>query len=102
MAVVLAFVISFATAAVRTHRECAQVRRGRSRTRARRDSIVPDEVLAHRLGLIPILADPRKFEFRKVTDSASDADARLLHPLTLSMHSQTRTTQRTRIRLSCS
>lgn len=26
-------------------------------------SIIPDEVLSHRLGLIPILADPRKFDF---------------------------------------
>lgn len=26
-------------------------------------SIIPDEVLSHRLGLIPIYADPRKFEF---------------------------------------
>lgn len=26
-------------------------------------SIIPDEVLSHRLGLIPIHADPRKFDF---------------------------------------
>lgn len=27
-------------------------------------SIVQDEVLAHRLGLVPIRADPRLFEYR--------------------------------------
>lgn len=27
-------------------------------------SIVQDEVLAHRLGLVPIKADPRLFEYR--------------------------------------
>jgi DNA-directed RNA polymerase I and III subunit RPAC1 len=26
-------------------------------------SIIPDEVLAHRLGLVPIHVDPRKFDF---------------------------------------
>lgn len=28
-------------------------------------SIIPDENLAHRMGLIPILADPREFEFNE-------------------------------------
>jgi len=28
-------------------------------------SIIPDESLAHRVGLIPIKADPRQFEYKK-------------------------------------
>ena len=27
-------------------------------------SIIPDEVLCHRMGLLPILADPRLFDFK--------------------------------------
>ncbi|XP_003978340.1 DNA-directed RNA polymerases I and III subunit RPAC1 [Takifugu rubripes] len=35
-------------------------------------SIVQDEVLAHRLGLIPIKADPRLFEYRNSGDEATE------------------------------
>lgn len=36
-------------------------------------SIIPDEVLAHRLGLVPIHADPRKFDYN-TTGEATDVN----------------------------
>lgn len=36
-------------------------------------SIIPDENLAHRLGLIPIAADPRQFEFKASPTKPYDA-----------------------------
>ncbi|KAM6916564.1 DNA-directed RNA polymerases I and III subunit RPAC1 [Xenentodon cancila] len=38
-------------------------------------SIVQDEVLAHRLGLIPIKADPRLFEYKNTGDESTEEDA---------------------------
>jgi DNA-directed RNA polymerase I and III subunit RPAC1 len=38
---------------------------------------MPDEVLAHRLGLIPIRADPRLFVFKREEDENTDKN--LLH-----------------------
>lgn len=35
-------------------------------------SIIPDEMLSHRLGLIPIKADPRLFEFKRQNEDATD------------------------------
>ncbi|KAG0369553.1 DNA-directed RNA polymerases I and III subunit RPAC1 [Gamsiella multidivaricata] len=35
-------------------------------------SVVVDEVLAHRLGLVPILADPTKFDFKARDDTSTD------------------------------
>jgi len=35
-------------------------------------SIIPDEVLAHRLGLIPILANPSDFNYKTETEHSTD------------------------------
>lgn len=37
-------------------------------------SIIADEVFAHRLGLVPLIADARKFSFKREGEPASDAN----------------------------
>ena len=38
-------------------------------------SIIPDENLAHRMGLIPILADASEFEYRKPGEDATEKNS---------------------------
>jgi DNA-directed RNA polymerase I and III subunit RPAC1 len=44
-------------------------------------SVLPDEVLAHRLGLIPIKADPDKFRFKSKDDENPSSQTSLLFKL---------------------
>jgi len=41
-------------------------------------SVLPDEVLAHRLGLVPLAVDPRLFEYRGDGDAASESNTVVL------------------------
>lgn len=54
---------------------------------ANNTSIIQDEVLAHRLGLIPIKVDPRLFEYmsgiRSSCDNISVVTTEFLNPLSL-------------------
>jgi DNA-directed RNA polymerase I and III subunit RPAC1 len=42
-------------------------------------SIIPDEVLSHRLGLIPIKVDPKKLQFKEAHENATDLNTLVLH-----------------------